>query len=65
MAALQHPMSGAVYRVREDGLVDVENNGLTGVFQNDGRYVSGPQLPASAQFNRRLVKPGSQSQAEA
>lgn len=73
MAALRHPMSGAVYRVRGDGLVDVENNGLTGVFHPDGRYergdlrvacphmllwLAGPQLPANAQMNRRLVKPG-------
>ena len=73
MAALKHPMSGAIYRVRDDGLVDVENNGLTGVFSSDGQHrggeltvacphmllwLAGPQLPASATLNRRLAKPG-------
>lgn len=72
MAALKHPLSGAVYRVRADGLVDVENNGLTGVFHFDGRYASGdltyadphmllwlagPQLAEGAGFNRRLKPP--------
>ena len=71
MPALQHPLSGAIYRLRNDGLVDVENNGLTGVFHADGRYhsgeltyadphmllwLAGPQLPEEATFNRRLKK---------
>lgn len=73
MGALVHPVSGATYRVRDDGLVDVENNGLTGVFYFDGRYhsgeltvacphmllwLAGPALPSDATFNRRLSKPG-------
>ena len=41
MPALKHPISGAIYRVRDDGLVDVDNNGLCGVFYNDGRHHSG------------------------
>ncbi len=32
MTALKHPLTGAVYTLRDDGLVDVDNNGLTGVF---------------------------------
>ena len=34
-------MNGAMYTVRSDGLVEVENNGLTGVFTWDGRHDSG------------------------
>lgn len=71
MPALQHPLSGAIYRVRDDGLVDVENNGLSGVFHYDGRYhsgdmtyadphmllwLAGPALPTEATFNRRMKK---------
>ena len=41
MPALKHPISGAIYRVRDDGLVDVDNNGLRGVFYSDGRHHSG------------------------
>jgi hypothetical protein len=67
MPALRHPLSGAVYTLREDGLVEVENNGLTGVFKYDGRYCSGdlrqadphmllwlagPQLPPGANVRR-------------
>ena len=63
MAIMKHPRSGATYTLRSDGKVDVENNGVTGVFTRDGRYVSGdirqadphfilwiagPQLPAEA-----------------
>ena len=28
MTALKHPLTGAVYTLRDDGLVDVDNNGL-------------------------------------
>ncbi|MEM1230200.1 MAG: hypothetical protein AAGI15_06660 [Pseudomonadota bacterium] len=71
MAALKHPLSGAIYRVRDDGLVDVSNNGVSGVFHYDGRYhsgeityadphmllwLAGPQLPEDAMFNSRLQK---------
>ncbi|MDA1076201.1 MAG: hypothetical protein O3A63_15800 [Proteobacteria bacterium] len=63
MPAMKHPMSGAIYTLRDDGLVDVDNNGLKGVFRFDGRYhsgdlrhadphmllwLAGPQLPADA-----------------
>ena len=41
MPVLKHPLSGASYSLRSDGLVDVENNGLKGVFHYDGRHHSG------------------------
>ncbi len=41
MPALKHPMTGAIYTLRDDGLVDVDNNGLCGVFYFDGRHHSG------------------------
>ena len=66
MPVMKHPNSGAVYTLREDGNVDVENNGAKGVFTWDGRYLSGeirqadphfllwlagPQLPGAAQVH--------------
>lgn len=68
MAALKHPLSGAIYRVCGEGLVEVDNNGVKGVFAWDGRWVSGdlrhadphmllwlagPQLPDSAAPRRQ------------
>ena len=41
MPALKHPISGAIYTLRDDGLVDVDNNGLRGTFDRDGRHQSG------------------------
>ncbi len=41
MPVLKHPLSGATYTLRADGLVEVENNGLKGVFYYDGRHYSG------------------------
>lgn len=67
MTVLKHPLSGATYSLRDDGLVDVENNGLKGVFSHTGKYLSGelrqadphmllwlagPQLPAGAAVRR-------------
>ncbi|MEJ2087505.1 MAG: hypothetical protein P8Y69_03305 [Gammaproteobacteria bacterium] len=66
MTVLTHPLSGAVYTLRDDGLVDVENNGLVGTFAFNGQHkcgplrqadphmllwIAGPQLPA--EFNIR------------
>ena len=68
MAALKHPLSGALYRVCGEGLVEVDNNGVKGVFAWDGRWVSGvlrhadphmllwlagPQLPEGAAPRRQ------------
>jgi hypothetical protein len=67
MTVLRHPLSGAVYTLRDDGLVDVENNGIKGVFRFDGRHqegelrqadphmllwIAGPQLPREANVRR-------------
>ena len=67
MTIIKHPMSGATYTLRADGLVEVENNGLTGIFAYNGRYhsgdlrqadphvqlwIAGPQLPDA--FNMRM-----------
>lgn len=68
MPALKHPLTGAIYTLRPDGLVDVDNNGLRGVFYFDGRHhsgelqvadphmlvwLAGPQLPTDADTRRR------------
>jgi hypothetical protein len=67
MTVFRHPLSGALYSLRDDGLVEVENNGLSGVFRSDGRHVdgdirqadphlclwiAGPQLPDAANVRR-------------
>ena len=64
MAILKHARSGALYTLLEDGNVQVENNGATGLFTNRGVYLrgeikqadphrilwmAGPQLPTEAQ----------------
>jgi len=66
MRTRRHPLSGALYDVRPDGNVDVTLGGVTGVFDVDGRWVSGdlhrcdpmltnwlagPQLPAGVPGN--------------
>jgi hypothetical protein len=66
MRRRKHPLSGAIYDVDEQGLVHVDDHGLTGVFTAKGEWVSGelhhvdpqlcgwlagPQLPAGHAFN--------------
>ena len=62
-----HPLSWAKYDVREDGLLDItDKHGVSGVFDAEGRWVSGdlhhcdpqlcgwlagPQLPAGVPGN--------------
>jgi len=41
MRMKRHPLSGAVYDVRDDGLVVVEKNQVRGVFRHDGTWVEG------------------------
>ena|SRR5512144_2891047 len=36
-----HPLSGATYDVRPDGLLDITQDGVSGVFDAQGRWVSG------------------------
>ncbi len=67
MPSLKHPLTGAIYTLRSDGLVDVDNNGLRGVFHFDGRHhsgdltfadphmllwLAGPQLPSTVVSRR-------------
>jgi hypothetical protein len=64
---LKHPISGAIYTLRADGEVEVENNGLKGTFAYNGRHLSGelrqadphmllwmagPQLPDGSNVRR-------------
>ncbi len=67
MPQLKHPISGAIYTLQDDGLVEVDNNGLKGRFRFDGLHISGelrvadphmlvwlagPQLPAEDNVRR-------------
>jgi len=78
MRTRRHPLSGAIYDVREDGLVDVSDGGLTGVFTNEGVWVegklrrvdpqlcgwlAGPQLPPGVGLNPKDF-PASQKDAK-
>ena len=38
---LRHPTTGATYTLRDDGLVEVEHEGQTGVFTPGGAWRSG------------------------
>jgi hypothetical protein len=68
MRTRRHALSGALYDVRDDGLVHVDLDGTTGVFDHEGRWVSGelkhadphlclwlagPQLPAGLSVSHR------------
>ncbi len=41
MRTKRHALSGALYDVREDGLVVVQKNEIRGVFRHDGTWVEG------------------------
>jgi hypothetical protein len=41
MPIMKHPLTGAIYSLQEDGLIEVDENGKTGLFHKDGRYESG------------------------
>ncbi len=66
MRQRKHPLSGAIYDVRDDGLVEVTLDGRVGLFTHEGDHVSGeihhadphfclwlagPQVPASMARN--------------
>jgi len=66
MRRRKHPLSGAIYDVRDDGLVEVTLDGKVGLFTHEGDHVSGeihhadphfclwlagPQVPASMARN--------------
>lgn len=57
MPVMKHPSSGATYRLRDDGNVDVENNGVTGVFSSNGRYLQGDIKQADPHFILWLAGP--------
>ncbi len=57
MPALKHPLSGAIYKLRDDGMVDVDNNGKRGVFHFDGRHCSGELRQADPHFLLWLAGP--------
>ncbi len=73
MRTREHPLSRAIYDVRDDGLVTVDDHGVVGVFDHEGRWVSGdlhhcdpqlcgwlagPQLPAGVPGNPKDFNPG-------
>jgi hypothetical protein len=77
MPALKHPLSGAIYTTQDDGLVEVDNNGLKGLFHFDGRHhsgelrhadphmllwLAGPQLPEEAAVRINRPAPVSTNQ---
>lgn len=41
VARLKHPITGALYRALGDGTVEVDSNGMKGVFRHDGVHLSG------------------------
>jgi len=66
MRRRRHPLSGAIYDVRSDGLLDVSLGGKVGVFTPQGEFVrgdvhhadphlcgwlAGPQVPANMAKN--------------
>jgi len=57
MARLRHPINGAMYTVLPDGLVEVENNGLVGVFDCDGKHHRGDLTYADPHMLVWLVGP--------
>jgi hypothetical protein len=48
MHVRRHPLSRALYNVGTDGLVYVDDHGVTGVFTPDGDWVSGDLRHADA-----------------
>lgn len=72
MPILKHPLSGATYTLQDNGLVEVDNNGLKGLFHYDGQHhsgdltfadphmlmwMAGPQLPAKDAVRRNRPSP--------
>ena len=41
MPMLKHPLTGAVYSLLDDGLIEVNDNGKIGYFHKDGRFERG------------------------
>ncbi len=80
MRKRRHPLSGAIYEVRDDGLVSVDQDGVIGVFTSEGDWVSGalhhvdpqlcgwlagPQVPAHVAKNPKdLMGAGARPDAD-
>jgi len=41
MPVMKHPLTGGIYSLQEDGLIEVSENGKVGLFDKDGRHQSG------------------------
>ena len=69
----RHPLSGAIYEVGVDGNVNVDSDGVRGVFSPRGEYISGeltqvdpelclwlagPQVPGGANMKDMPVPAG-------
>ena len=51
MAGLRHPFTGATYAHRDDGTILVTaTDGRTGIFQRNGKWVSGALRECDAQL---------------
>lgn len=57
MRKRRHPLSGAVYDVRPDGLVEVDDHGTVGVFTPLGEWVAGDLHHADPQLCLWLAGP--------
>jgi hypothetical protein len=58
MRTRRHPLSGAMYDVIADGLVEVvDKNGRSGVFDSEGRWVSGELRQCDPQLALWLAGP--------
>jgi len=55
---LRHPLSGALYTLRDDGLVEVEHAGQTGVFAPTGAWRAGALRSADPHFLLWVGGPG-------
>ncbi|MFP6835075.1 MAG: hypothetical protein VB948_03085 [Pseudomonadales bacterium] len=79
MPVLKHPLTGAIYTATDDGLVEVDSNGLKGLFYCDGRHhsgdlryadphmlmwLAGPSLPEGAAVRINRPAPISSNQQE-
>ena len=60
---MQHPLTRAIYRMLDDGCVEVEHEGRKGVFRTDGRHVRGelktadPHLLVFMESSVRTARP--------
>ena len=50
MTVIEHPFSGAVYQMNEEGNILVTDGARQGVFRPDGRWVSGEIREADPQM---------------